>query len=68
MRNQILEVRKKKKLAGCSVVLLCMTYRSCSLPDPRAKLNMMAENTSFSLLSLLTNVIKCLINYIPKAN
>ena len=50
-----------KKKRSPLVVLLRMTYRSCSLPDPRAKLNMIAEDNSFSLLKMLTNVIKCII-------
>ena len=57
MRDQILEIEKYKR--SLLVVLLGITYQSCSLPDPRARINMTA---SFSVLSLLTNVIRCLIN------
>ena len=34
-----------------------MTHRSWSQPDPQAKLNSIAENTGFSVLNWLRNVI-----------
>ena len=51
-----------RKLAGSSVI----AYRSSSQPDPRPKLNRIAENTGFSVLNWLRNVIKCALNYIPE--
>ena len=43
-----------------------MTHRRWSQPDPRAKLHSTAENTGFSVLNYLRNVIWCTLNYIPE--
>ena len=54
------------ELVNESLLVVVMAHRSWSEPNPQPKLNSIAENTGFSVLNWIRNVIYCALNYIPE--